>query len=93
MKSYRIGFALVMLSFLTPTFANQCPSATQIKSCPQCAFQRLSGWSESIYYTDQKELFLQKAVMHGSQLNCYYAYNSPENHGVRPPAVVLRSLE
>jgi hypothetical protein len=91
----RFIFALLIFSFLSPVFANQCPSPDQIRSCSGkvCSFLHVSGWSQTVFYDDQeKTLAFQKVRVQSSspRLSCFYAYVDPVSHGYMPPAVVLR---
>jgi hypothetical protein len=99
MRLYRIGFALAMFSFLSPVFANNCPSADTVRQCngDQCAYQRFPGWSNNIYYMDKGKPFAFKSVKttdtsQGTQVSCYYTYLDPDTHEQMPTAVMLRTF-
>ena len=91
----RIGCVLVSLIFLTPVFAKECPPADQVISCSGggCTFQRLAGWSETVFFTDQGKPFLfQKKRIDGREIRCYYSYLESDTHRLMPPALMLRSI-
>jgi hypothetical protein len=94
----RIGLVVTFFSILTPVFANQCPSPDKVSRCSgsECTTQHVSGWSENVYYTDQKPLTLLRSKIertsHGTLLSCYYAYIDPQSRGRMPPALVLRAM-
>jgi hypothetical protein len=99
MRLFRIGFMLALITFVTPLFASQCPSADEVRSCKggQCNFQRLAGWSLSIYYSDQEKpfIFQKEQLKHtedGNELSCFYTYVVPETHKEMPHALALRKM-
>jgi hypothetical protein len=93
-----IGFALTLLFFITPVFANHCPPADKVRSCSggSCSFQRLAGWDEIVYYTDKNKPFtFQKERIdntdQGRELSCFYSYYEEDTHRLMPPALLLRT--
>ncbi|HSW69552.1 MAG TPA: hypothetical protein VLI69_05315 [Gammaproteobacteria bacterium] len=92
MRLYQIGFLLSVFVFLTPVFANECPPVEKVSN-----FQRISGWSEKVFYTDQGkslafDLMRVEKTAHGRQISCYYSYFDPEMNKLMPPALMLRTV-
>ena len=99
MKFYRIAFTLTAFFLLTPTYANQCPTADEVRHCHgnECSFQRISGWSTQVFYTDQGKPFsFQKMRVEnmgrGKKISCFYTYINPDDNHMMPPALVLRTM-
>lgn len=100
MRFLQTGFVFAIFALVSPLYAaSQCPSADQVRNCSgaACSYQQVSGWSESIFYSDHGKPFeFQKQVVKnlsdGRQLNCYYHYIDPTNNESMPPALVLRKM-
>ncbi len=99
MQFYRIGLTLAAFFLLTPSFANQCPTADEVRHCSgnSCSFQRIAGWSTQVFYTDQGKPFSFQKVRventgRGKKISCYYSYVEPESQHMMPPALVLRTV-
>ncbi len=99
MRLSRVGFAVTLLALSLPVLADQCPPAEKVISCHgnECAYQRLSGWTERVFYTDQgKEFSFQRARVQeteqGKRLSCFYTFIDPTTHKFMPPALELITI-
>jgi len=99
MRLFRIAFALTFLVFVSSVFASKCPTADQVRNChgDDCTFQRIAGWSEQVFYTDQGKPFSfqrekVESTEHGTQISCYYSYVSPKTNRSMPPALKLTTI-